>query len=351
MRKGPSAATVVVVHAITAATEDPATYDTVSGVLRQPPNRVTDERLWTKERSSVDGDGVIHRTRYLNLASGLHLTLHDGGALQAERSLPKALRGENVTDLVAGEEVAALAAVDREIADGLGEGLPPFESWLPNRVDYCQNVHLRDEAEVIRTLEKYAGIELPRKGLPVRGQEHSVTWSHGAIRPKVYSKFLETRGDPRACGVLRFESGVIRARSFLQLLPPLTDLTVGAVLTPALHAAVLGRYVSYLRGDLMTTKELSDLDFMRELLSFFGPQTAARLVGWCSVFYVMGVRNRKDMLGSPLGHLGTRYRVAAELRRFREYLVGKGLMDATVETEDVAVDDLLVRIGALGKAA
>ena len=122
MIKRPSAAIVVVVYAITTATEDPATYDTVSGVLRQPPIRVTDERLWTKERSSIDGDGVIHRTRSLNLASGLHLTLHDGGALLAERSLPKALRGENVTDLVDGEEVAALAAVDREIGDALGVG-------------------------------------------------------------------------------------------------------------------------------------------------------------------------------------------------------------------------------------
>jgi hypothetical protein len=313
---------------------------------------VFDERLWTRERSSTDRDGVIHRTRYLNLPSGLHLTLHEGGALQAERSLPKALRGDNITDLMPGEEVEALSVVDREIGDALCTGLPPFGSWLPNRVDYCQNVHLRDEAEVIRTLEKLAGIELPRKGLPVRGQEHSVTWSHGAIRPKVYSKFLETRGDPRACGVLRFESGVVRARSFRDL-SGLTDLCVSDVLTPALHTAVLGRYVSYLRGDLMSTKELSDLDFTRELLGFFGGPRAARLLGWCGIFYLLGVRSRRDMLNrEDIGHTATRYRIASDLRRFRLHLIEKGLgADFADESEDLAVDDLLVRIGALGKAA
>ncbi len=294
------------------------------------------------------------------MASGLHLTLHDGGALQAERSLPKALRGENVTDLVAGEEVAALAAVDREIAEGLDVELPPLGSWLPNRVDYCQNVQLRDQAEVIRTLEKYAGIELPRKALPVRGQEHSVTWGHGAIRPKVYSKFLETRGDPRARGVLRYESGVIKARSFKDkylwplrshVVAPCDELRLVDVLNPAIHAAVLGRYVAYLRGDLMTAKELSDLDFMRELLSFFGAPIAARLLGWCTVFYLVGVRNRRDLLASPVAAVATRYRVAAQLREFRVHLVEKGWLDLTAETRDAAVDDLLVRLGALGKAA
>ena len=342
----------------------------------------------------MDHDGVIHRTRALNLPSGLHLTLHDGGALQAERSLPKALRGDNITDLLPGEEVEALAAVDREIADALGDDLPPLGSWLPNRVDYCQNVHLRDEAEVMRTLEKLAGVELPRKGLPVRGQEHSVTWSHGAIRPKVYSKFLETRGDPRACGVLRFESGVIRVRSFRDLVsgvggracssddgrllpegasPVLRDwasavefrrfrserpaveaveVSVSSVLTPAFHAAVLGKFVTYLRGDLMSTNELSDLDFTRELLGFFGGRKCAVLVGWCGIFYLMGVRSRKDMLASSFAAPATRYRIAADLRRFRVHLVEKGLGgDFASESTDVAVDHLLVRIGALGKAA
>jgi hypothetical protein len=225
-------------------------------------------------------------------------------------------------------------------------------------------VQLRDEAEVVRTLEKLASIELPRKGLPVRGQEHSVTWSHGAIRPKVYSKFLETRGDPRACGVLRFESGVIRARSFkgkelwplrsqpVALSEGRAELRLVDVLNPAIHAAVLGRYVSYLRGDLMSTKELSDLDFMRELLGFFGGRKSAVLMGWCGIFYLMGIRNRKDMLASSLAAPATRYRIAADLRRFRLHLVEKGVgADFAGESADLAVDDLLVRIGALGKVA
>jgi len=129
-----------------------------------------------------------------------------------------------------------------------------------------------------------------------------------------------------------------------------SDLTVRDALTPAVHAEVLGRYVKYLRGDLMSAKELSDMDFMRELLSFFGSGPAARIIGWCAVFYVMGIRNRKDLLASKVVGQATRYRVAADLRRFRGHLVEKGLLDPTVGPE-AAVDDLLRRIGDLGKAA
>jgi hypothetical protein len=318
------------------------------------------------------------------------VTLHEGGSLQAERSLPKALRGENVTDLVAGEEVEALAAVDREIADALPVAeLPPFSTWLPNRVDYCQNVHLRDEAQVVRVLEKLAQVELPRKGLPVRGEQHSVAWAHGAVRPKVYSKFLETKGDPRACGVLRFESGVIRARSFRDLLTRLADgeryslstspppvlvrsssaslnvtappvfpvrglpaVTLADVLTPAMHGAVLGQYVDYLRGDLMSQKELSDLEFTRELVLFFGAVRAAKLMGWCALFYVEGVRTRADLLASGVAAPATRYRVAGDMRRFRGYLRTKGIVEgADLLDDERGFDELLSRVGGIGRAA
>ena len=366
-------------------------YDTVSAVLREPPPRISDPRLWNRERSSVDvATGEIHRTRMMNTPHGLLLTLHDGGALQAERSLPKALRGHNIEDLAQQEVAGALAVVDGEIRDALGDGLPPFAEWLPCRVDYCQNVRLRDEAAVLRSLDRLASVELPYKGLPVRGQHHSVAWPKGAVRPKVYGKYLETKGDPRAVGVIRFESGVYKARAFRGLLgqpaapasftrrSPLAErspslplagrritgpeadgettvtpanLTVGAVLTPELHAAVLGRYVEYLRGDLMSQTELSDLDFMRELVACLGYRRAAGVLGWCGMYYLYGVRSRSDLIASDIGHLATRYRVLGDLRAFREHLRAKGLVLADVENEDQAVDELMVHLGSMDRAA
>jgi hypothetical protein len=102
----------------------------------------------------------------------------------------------------------------------------------------------------------------------------------------------------------------------------------------------------------MTTKELSDLEFTRELLSFFGGRKAAVLFGWCGIFYVMGVRNRRDLLATSVAAAATRYRIASDLRRFRIYLAEKGIDGHFAgEPEDSAVDDLLVRIGALARAA
>ena len=126
----------------------------------------------------------------LNTAAGLHLTLHPSGALVAERSLPKALTGSNVDDLTQGQVADALAAVDAELRDALGEDLPGLGSWVPVRVDYCHNAHLGSESEVARTLEKFALIELPRKGLPTVGQSHSVAWTRGSVRLKCYGKYL-----------------------------------------------------------------------------------------------------------------------------------------------------------------
>lgn len=365
-------------------------YDTVSAVLREPPSWVRDPSLWNRERSSIDtATGEIHRTRMMNTAHGLLLTLHDGGALQAERSLPKALRGQNIEDLTQGEVSDALAVVDGEIRDALGDGLPEFSRWLPCRVDYCQNVRLRDEAAVLRSLDKLASVELPYKGLPVRGQHHSVAWPKGAVRPKVYGKYLETKGDPRAVGVMRFESGVYKARSFRSLLgeplapapmtrqsplaielPPLplaerrisasvaewsipktpAALTVAGVLTPELHAVVLGRYVEYLRGDLMSKDEISDLEFMRELVACLGFRRAAGVVGWCGLYYAYGVRSRADLMSSDIGHLATRYRVLGDVRAFRDHLRAKGLV--LVDDGDAAgVDELILKLAAQARAA
>jgi hypothetical protein len=325
----------------------------------------------------------------LNTASGLHLTLHPSGALVVERSLPKALTGSNVDDLRQDQVTEALAVVDDEILDALGEKLPGMATWAPVRVDYCHNAHLGSESEVARTLEKFARVELPRKGLPTVGQSHSVAWTRGAVRLKVYGKYLETKGDPKAAGVLRFEAGVVRLQSFRDLrdamakgsgsdanspvaevygvactpnngrtlgrvplreLKTRRDLRVVDVLTPEYHAASLGRYMERLRGDAMSEIELSDLAFMRELFDFFGVRHAVVVMGWCTTWHVLGVQSRADALASGYGHLASRYRVLDDIRRFRAHLVAKGVLVDDHQSDDKAVDALLVHLGEL-KAA
>jgi hypothetical protein len=102
----------------------------------------------------------------------------------------------------------------------------------------------------------------------------------------------------------------------------------------------------------MSQEELSDLEFTRELLAFFGAVRAAKLMGWCALFYVVGVRSRADLLASGVAAPATRYRVAADMRRFRAYLLSKGLfLGVDQADEERGFDELLVRVGGIGRAA
>lgn len=302
---------------------------------------------------------------------GLVLTLYDGGrSLKAERSLPKALTGQNVIDLVQDEVPAALEVIDREIAETLGSGLPPFGEWLPVRVDYCRSIPLGDETQVLRTLDRMADIELPWKGLPVRGQARSVAWPKGTLRPKFYSKYLESH-DPAALGVLRHEVGVYRAQGIRAVLarlglgagwqvlshasppPARPDLTVLDALVPEVGEYVRGRYADRLGGGLMTQTEIGNVELVRELVSFFGSRRAASLIGYCAVAAALGATTRVEMLAVEALSLSTRYRVLADIRSFRSHLAEEGF---AVETsgdaeEDAALDALISRIAGLARAA
>ena len=263
----------------------------------------------------------------LNVKGGPSLTLHDGGLL-AERSLPKAYRGQNIEDLTPAEVPGALAVVDAEIADALpGFALPPLAEWSPARVDYCRSVRLGDEAEVLRRLDKLASATLPYKGLPVRGQNHGVRWPVGRVQPKFYDKFLETKGDPRALGVLRSEASVYRLATFRKFSgldsPALLD-----VLTADLHAIVWAPFSDHLRGAALSKAEMSDLEFVRELVAFFGARRAASLIGYCTLMALSGVQTRQDMVNSEVLEFRTKYRVLADIRAFRAAMAAKGYADS-----------------------
>lgn len=311
---------------------------------------------WQRDKSSVDLETgeVVHRL--VSNVDGLLLTLHGGGrALQAERSLPKLLNGQNISEIRGPEVGVAVAMLDAEIADALGVwSLPSFGTWLPVRADYPRSVDLGSEAMVLRTLEKYSGLEMPYKGLPVIGQSHSVTWSKGDIRLKVYGKYQESRRDARALGLLRTEPGVFRARAFRLLLgrtDPKDPPTVLDVLTPRVHELVHEKFEARLRGDAMTAKEIGDLDLLNEMLALFGGRRTATLLGWALMFGLTGVESRADMLASPIGSMPTRYRVLADYRALRGALIAKGYVLSEVGTEEADVEEMVRRVVAAGMAA
>jgi hypothetical protein len=285
-------------------------------------------------------------TKYvLNVKGGPSLM---AGGLLAERSLPKALRGQNIDDLTPTEVPQALAVVDGEIVDALGAGLPPLGEWSPSRVDYCRSVRLRDEAEVLRRLDRLASAALPYKGLPVRGQNHGVRWPKGRIQPKFYGKYLETRGDPRALGVLRSEASVYRLDTFRKF-SGLTDPTLADTLNADIHERIWAPFTDYLRGTALSKQEMSDVDFVRELVRFFGARRAAAIIGYCVLFSLAGCQTRQDMLASDILEFRTKYRVLADIRAFRAAMVAKGYTGWVDPSEDEAAT--VLHLASLSRAA
>jgi hypothetical protein len=266
--------------------------------------------------------GEVKRTGIMNVHGGPSLTLHQGGLL-VERSLPKALRGQNIEDLRQDDVPDALAVVDREVWEALRVPLPPLAEWQPVRVDYCESMKRRDEAEVLRELEKLAGVVLPYKGLPVRGESHGVRWARGAIQPKFYGKYLETKGDPRAVGILRREATTYRLQTFRDL-TSMKDPLMTDVLMPEIWSAVWSRFDEPLRGGALTVAEMGDVALLREMVGMFGTRRTASLVGYCVLLVAAGCKTRQDMLASPVMEFRTKYRVMADLRSFRDAMEVKG---------------------------
>jgi hypothetical protein len=100
---------------------------------------------------------------------------------------------------------------------------------------------------------------------------------------------------------------------------------------------------------MLSAKELGDLEFMRELLGYFGPRRMAWLLGWCSVLMFAGVQTRTDLLGTSVCSVPTRYRLLKELRAFRDHLRAKGYEFG--EEDEQAVGALVIRLAELGRAA
>ena len=302
-------------------------YDTVSGLLYEVPREVWESKRWERVNSSTTtATGDTARRRVLNPVSGLHLTLHESwGCLQAERSLPKALRGSNVVDLVQSEVPDALDAVDEEIGNVLGVRLPPFEGWQAARVDYCQNLPLGDELEVVARLRQLQAVKLPRRGLPVVGQDRSVSWVRGFVKPKFYGKYVESGGDPEAYGVLRYEVRVDRHRALKSVVKPGSGrvVTVGSALSERVRNAFLDRFAVFERF-AVSREEMSDQEFVRLVVDELGVGPTMRLIGFAVLWSMAGYQTWEDLNGKPAWSKVSEWRALRDLRRVRDRVRREG---------------------------
>lgn len=96
----------------------------------------------------------------------------------------------------------------------------------------------------------------------------------------------------------------------------------------------------------MSAKELSDLDFARAMVDFFGARRAATLIGWSVLWSLEGAKTAQDF--TRAGNWRTRYRVVADFRRFRDHLVAGGFLELD---EPDGVEHLVEKVRELRNAA
>ncbi len=341
-------------------------YDTVAGLLMEPPRSIVDAIAW-KKVSEVQTDQGRRVSRSGGDRGSVHVILHPDGRLKAERSLPKALTGQNAEELTQADVPDALEAVDRELFEltrGSGVKLPPFGEWAPCRVDYPRSIVMPDPALVDIELARLATLRLPRKGRPVVGESGSVSWPSGEFRPKVYNKGRET-GVAAHFGILRLEVGAFGSRALASipgLLPvdlldrdlmhsrqpaslatrqranepdqrwePGRKLRVIDALVPQASEYVIDRFTRYLGGFAVSTDDLNDVQFLREMVSFFGYRRAFGLLGLCIGWGILGVRGPADLEAIGAAERTTWFRAMADLRRFRDKLDDDGQEPGTVD--------------------
>lgn len=301
-----------------------------------------------RERRTEDGTRV---TRLAGEHGQVQVIRHPDGVLKIERSLPKALTGQNAEDLRQADVPDALAAVAAELhVLAPGVAWPDVGSLDPCKVDYCRSNVLEDPAYVDLTLRRWARLALPRKGYPVVGESGSLAWPRGEFRPKAYNKGRET-GEHRYLNVLRTEVGVFSSRGLAHI-PGLVAvgsggrLTLVDVLVPQAAEFALGWFLSRVGGFDMAFEDMSDLALLKAMVGYFGPRRAFGLLGLCVGWQAMGVRTWEELEVLKLGDRASWYRARADLRKFRDEWALKHQEDAGVD-----LDGLQLRVASLARFA
>ena len=94
----------------------------------------------------------------------------------------------------------------------------------------------------------------------------------------------------------------------------------------------------------MAGEHLSDVDFLLAMVRHFGPKRSAQVIGTCIVWQLMGARTYREIERLELGERSTWYRLRADLKGFREYLV-------TLGDEPEELDALRLRVARAGRLA
>lgn len=210
---------------------------------------------------------------YLAYLPPLHSDASDpAGHLKVETSLPKAVRGENVTLLCDDDIRSALDIVSDRVCEKVGD-VGDFANFdLRGRVDAVFSWRTHHVGDYLHALK---GMNLGRHVSQSIDRDATVYWRNQQRVIRSYDKFNESHLDI-AKNQLRFEIQLNHAKSELTRLAGINSTKLVDVLTWKNSRAVIQFYLSQLGADLMIA---DDEKLVQHLLRVCGPTKAKRLLG------------------------------------------------------------------------
>lgn len=90
----------------------------------------------------------------------------------------------------------------------------------------------------------------------------------------------------------------------------------------------------------MVGENLTDLEFFRAMVAFFGHRRTFGLIGLCVGWQLAGVETWQEIEAQELGEKTTWYRARVDLRRFRDHLGPLGEFSGDVDSVQLRVAGL-----------
>jgi len=231
----------------------------------------------TRDKFYLNGDGEEGQV-------SPRLTWYGGsGYLTCEVSLPKLLRGENVSLVYEAELPEAFARLSQFVRDMTGI-CSDVASWSVSRVDYCYCWRVNELLPSY--LEAVSRLNLSRHSRTCVNSS-TVAWHCKSNKLQFYSKFEECKL-PIAEGVLRFETRINNTRYLCDKVLK-TERTAKSLLTNANSATVLNYWLRRL-GLHEERSILSREGLVTAMLARFGVSGFERHYGFLALHDLGGSR-------------------------------------------------------------
>lgn len=259
--------------------------------------------------TTLDGEGLEKESlSYRWIASQAHKAnfesphfvqyIPSAGVIKFESSLPKVLYKENVSMLKSDDVSKVLDEVSDRLS-GLCGDLPHAKDFnVRGRVDAVYQWDTRDGSksfvsEYLRAFrvaqvsrhksDNYASNEIDR--------DATLYWFNRQRRLRMYDKFRES-GLDSAQGILRFEVQTHHAKSELEGVGYLGDVSLGSVLNWNSARRLISKYLDSVGGDLVITDEQK---LLGTLLKIYSPTKAIRLLGYIHLSDTFSDRELSDL--------------------------------------------------------